>query len=89
MGDTAGGGGLRVTTLDASLELGAKGRLHSPKFWGPQMGKDKKNLEARDEKSLLKEKEKEKLVYTDEIEDPFVCFDEWASEEDDEAFAHP
>ena len=31
--------------------------------------------------------EEEELVLTDEIEDPFACFDEWSSPEDDEAFA--
>ena len=31
--------------------------------------------------------EEEVLVLTDEIEDPFACFDEWNSPEDDEAFA--
>ncbi len=30
--------------------------------------------------------DEEDLAYMDEIEDPFIAFTQWASEEDDEAF---
>ena len=59
---------MKATTLDGSQERGKQGRLPLPKPWRPKMGRKKNALEGEDNEAP----ENEKLVYTDEIEDPFA-----------------